>query len=425
MSTPQGTNRAAGPVRVILADDEPGVPRRRIGIPPGFRIASIMLAALLASAGVIIGVRLARAAAPPPSTPSTSLDAKSAPTLDATRLVPVGPRAVADTSEAAVDLAVGDLPQGTTAVALEVSIVKAARPGTVAVGADTVLRVPKAGASTSATAIVPVGADGKLAARTESGGRLLVNLVGAFVAAESATAGRIVATPPTEVLRLVPRSSGKDAEIDLANVPALRDAASYSAVLLQVAADVGVNGGSLAVGRRPKQLDQQVFWAATSGTDRTRSGFLIVPADGGSIHLHYQAGSLLTADLVGYVTGDQAPDSVAGLVVPVRQSALEPLKVGRGASADLSLVALDGSGAAPADRVAAALVTLSAVGASVGAVAVHPPSSAPPRNPILSAGGNAPRAATTLVRADAGQVRVTSAAGATATVTPQALILNG
>jgi hypothetical protein len=188
---------------------------------------------------------------------------------------------------------------------------------------------------------------------------------------------------------------------------------------------VGHNGVSLAVGPRPNQLDQNVLWAAKRGTDRTRSGFLIVPVIDDAIHLHYQAGSLLTVDLVGYVTGDQAPPSVAGLVVPVSPGQPGSVKVGGGGGVDLPIVSLDGSDAVPVDRVAAAFVTVSAISSAVGPVTVHSPDAAPPSNPILSAGGNANRSASTLVRAVNGQIRITAVAGATVTVTRQAIVLTG
>ena len=436
MKLPDGANREAGSVRVILADTKTGGARQR---PRGFRftrLAAVMLAALLASAGVIIGVRMATASPKVTGKPATQLDAKSAPALDATRLVLIGPYVLVDTrttgkvkAGGTVDLVAAELPEGATAVALEVSILEASAAGVVAIasaaGPVSVLRAGRAGVMTSATAIVPIGEDRKLSARSEGGGNLLISLVGAFVPAESATAGRVVATAPTEVLRLVPRTGGKDARIDLTRVPVLRDAGAYAAVLLQVAADVGHNGGSLAVGTRPDRLDQRVFWAATSGTDRTRAGFLIVPVDGRAIHLHYQAGSLLTVDVVGYVTGDDAPKSVAGLVVPVKPATAEPVKLPAGGNADVAIVSADGSDAVPADRVGAAFVTLSAVGQAVGPVAVHAPDAAPPKNAILSAGGNANRQISTLVRAVMGQVRVSTTAGATITVTRQAIVLTG
>jgi hypothetical protein len=434
MTSTGDANREAGSVRIIRADTAPETRKRR-GLPRGTRIGAIVLAALLSSAGVVVAVELLRNGPPPARTPAAALDARSVPTPDATHLVLVGPRVLADTRSTgalpaggSVDLPADEVPQGTTALLLEVSVIQAAGPGAVSIeseaGKATVLRAARAGLMTSTTAIVPARERGKLTALTEGGGHLLVNLVGAFVPVEAATAGRVVATPPTEVLRLVPDTAGKDAAIELSAVPTLA-AGTYTAVMLQVAADVGRNGGSLAVGVRPDRLGQQVYWAATSGNDRTRAGFMIVPVTGGKIHLHYQAGTLLTVDVVGYITGDTAPRSVAGLVVPVPPGTPEPVQITAGGTVDLPLVAPDGSDRVPAERVAAAFVTLSATGAAVGAVAVHPLDAPPPTNPILSAGGNAARQTSTLVRAVEGSVRVSTAAGASVTVVPQAIVLTG
>lgn len=83
---------------------------------------------------------------------------------------------------------------------------------------------------------------------------------------------------------------------------------------------------------------QELFWSATAGDDRTRDGFAVVPVTDGSFDLHYEAGTLLTVDAVGYVTGDAAPESAAGLVVLVPPDPGPAVEVPAGGSASVDVV---------------------------------------------------------------------------------------
>lgn len=426
------------------------------------RWVSIALAVVLTSGGVLLAARyLVEAQAREASRPAGVLDARSVasgpgvPAVvggrvvpGATRLVPMEPTLALDTrglsalaAGAEVTVRLRDLPPDTVAVLVEVSVVAAAGPGDVTVdggaGPVTVLRLPRAGAQQSATAVVRVGEDGTLRIRT-GGGDLLVNLVGAFQTAAVASAGRIVALPPVPVVRLVTKRDGKDARIRLSAVAGLRRAGPISAVLLNVAADVGPRGGSVAAGSAPGGLDQTVFWAASAGADRTRGGFLIVPVAGDVVDLHYQAGTEMRVDLVGYVTGDDAVASATGLILPVPPEPVRldpsrpepvpadpgrPVRVPAGASRDAVVVPPAGLAGVPPGRVSAALLGVLATGDAVGGVTVHPPGSAAPRNPTLLAPAGSARSALALAGVADGRVRIRSAAGASVTVIPRALIL--
>jgi hypothetical protein len=330
---------------------------------------------------------------------------------------------------AAVNLPLPGLPPGTTAVLLEVSLVDAIRPGAVTVdsgaGDVTVLRLARAKAMTSATVVVRLGRRDGLRARTEGGGHLLVNLVGAFEPAETSSSGRIVPVPATPVLRLVPATNGKIATVDLTGVPAVRDAGTVAAVLLQISADVGHNGGFIEMGPEAGALDHRVFWSPTAGEDRTRNGFLVVPVVDGAVHLHYQAGSLLTVDLVGYVTDGAAPPSPAGLVVPVQPGSGQPVRVAAGTPTDISVVPPADVDGVPADRVAAVLVDVNAVGDATGAITMYPPDSARPQDPTIATSNGAARQTLTAVGTARGAVRVDATADASVTLALQAVILGG
>lgn len=425
-----------GSVRVTVADSERDWRRR------GARLAVIVLAALLASAGVVGAVRLltpsseAGVGPPPSALDANSVTVPSATVPDTTRLALLGPVALLDSRATGaldpgseVDLPVPELPAGSTAVLLEVSVVQATGAGAITVESDagetTVVQVPDANVMTTATTVVPIGPDAQLRARTEAGGHLVVNLLGAFEPAGTAVAGRIVPVPATEVLRLVPELQGKDATITLADVPALAGAGSVSAVLVQIAADVGTNGGFVEFDGQAGEVKQELFWSATSGDDRTRDGFAVVPVAGGSFDLRYEAGTLLTVDVVGYVTGDNAPESTAGLVVLVPPDPGPAVEIPAGGSTSVELVPAGGVAGVPADKVAAVLLGVVATGDAPGGVTVSAPGSEPPTNPTIEAAVGAPRPTVTLVAVVDGVAQVDSEAGAAVTLSLQAVTLTG
>jgi len=140
------------------------------------------------------------------------------------------------------------------------------------------------------------------------------------------------------------------------------------------------------------------------------------------VHIHYEAGNVLTADLVGYVTDDTAPASDAGLVVvPSPPAAGTEIRVGAGQEEQATLLA----GGVPADRLAGALVGITATGNALGAITVHAPDVAAPANPTMIAAAGGARQSVTLVATAKGAVRVGSAAGASVGLAPLAVILGG
>jgi hypothetical protein len=445
-----------GSVRIAVAEAE-GRPVNRTVL-----VAVVVFTMVLASAAVVLGNRFivggvetdgnevpatplgarsltattpAAAPAPPdPAAPPTTETGAERAVPGSTRLALLGPVPLVDTRDSGglpagseVAMALPELPAGSTAVLLEVSLLDAAGPGAVTVisgaGTTTALRLPRAKAQTTATVVALIGADAELRARTEGGGRLLVNLVGAFEPVEASTAGRIVAVPATEVLRLVPATDGKDATIDLTTVPALSGAGTVSAALLQITADVGVNGGFVATGTAADARDQMMYWMPTSGDDRTRGGFQVVPVVDGTVHVHYEAGTQLTASLVGYVTDDTAPSRIAGLVVPVPPSAPAPTDIPAGGQADIEVIPAEGIEGVPADRVAATLLGITTTGEAAGGVGVHPPDAPAPATPTATASKGTARPALTLVETVDRTVRVTSGPAASVTLSPQAVVL--
>lgn len=402
------------------------------------RIAALASAAVMASAGVIVAAELVQSGrntspstldAPPSAAVSGASAARVVP--GQSRFVVVGPKALVPQGSAlgtGAEIAVPlpQIPRGSNAVLLEVSLSEAAGPGTVTVasstGTVTALRLPRAGAQSSATVVARLGGDTALKVRSEGGGKLALNLVGAFEPSERSAAGRVVPVPATQVAKLVPKTEGKFVTVDLTSVPALRGV-GYTALLLQFIADVGANGGFVEAGLSAGRFDQKILWNPTTAQDRVRGGFLVVPvaAGTGTVHIHYEAGNVLTADLVGYVTDDAAPASDAGLVVAAPSSAGTEVRVAAGQRAQATLAVVG----VPVDRLAGALLGITATGDALGPVTVHAPDAAAPANPTLFAAAGAARQGVTLVGTARGAVQVSSAAGAAVGMAPMVIVLGG
>jgi hypothetical protein len=416
-------------------------------MPMALYVGGLAFTVVFAAGLVLLGVRWFTAPRPAPATlqaqdlPAVPTPAASPGTVGAqdpskgrtkdqvrsTRLVVPPARHLLDrgvTPGAVVDLPLPRLRPGTSAVLLQLSMTEATGPGQVRVRSAVedvpALRLPRAGAQTSAAVIVLLGPDHTLRVSSTGGGRLIANLTGTFEAADDATAGRLLPVRAQPVLTL--QNGSHDAVVDLSRVSAVRAAGSVSAVLLHVAAQVGNLGGHVAEGRSLRHPNQVVYWAATTAGDQVRHGFLVVhvPADG-RIRLHYKAGSYLQVELLGVVTGNRAPQSTTGLVVPVPLFLAPSVRVTKAGHTDVPLIPTAGLVGVPRDRAEAALLTLTATAEVVGDVSVAAPGRTAPA--ALSAGGGRPRATLTLSGLVNGAVSITNETGAVVVLTPRALIL--
>jgi hypothetical protein len=444
------------------------------------RIVAVGVAVLVGAGVALAGTRLLLAddnvptGAPPvagqgndrdPDVPLTN----AARAIASNRLEPFGPRSLFDNRSgeplrpgAEVNVSLLDVAEASTAVVLAVSALDATQAGAVTVtssaGTVPAMRLAGPGGQTSSTLIVPVAGDGALRVRDEAGGRLVVQLAGTLTPSFSATDGRVVPVPSREIFRLVKASEGKEKELALDAVPEL-SGKSVSAVLLQVAADVGVDGGFVRAGDEDRQ---ELFWSATRGADRTRGGLMLVPIDGDKITIHYEAGTELRADLVGYVTGSAAPASTEGLIVLVPPSdagdsgdpnassgAGDPGDAsgpeGGGGPADagisgddaevgadakkLTVIPAAGLAGVPFDRVGGAFLRVTAQGTGTGEVAVRggdvtpAPAASDQGNPTMLAAEGVSRSTLTLVTVSDGEVSAAAEAGAALTLTPEAVLL--
>jgi hypothetical protein len=434
----EGENSMQGQLRVTST----GTSRKRTAL----YAAVLVLTVVLSSGATMIGFKLLTEPRPPAKTLDTvklasgagrSAAGTAAPAKQAvasTRLVVAGPQRLLDTrrtgalppgGEANIPLPSSISPDS-TAVLLGVSLLNAAGPGQVSIKSDAddvpALRLAAKKYATSATVVVLLGSDHKLRLKTVGGGQVLVDLLGDFEPTDSAAAGRVVPVDPERVLRLRPGVDGNDVDLKIADMAALRKVGSVSAVLLHLSGDVGVHGGHVYFGPSKARLNQQVLWGPTSGADRTRHGFVLVPVPKGKFHLQYHAGTELRVELVGYVTGAKAANSAAGLIVPLPYQAASAVRVATAGRTNVTVVPAAGLSGVSPDRVTAAIFSLATESNRRGDIALTTPGRKA-GYPILSVAPAKQRVAATLTRVAKGQVTVAGVVGAQVILTPRALII--
>lgn len=255
---------------------------------------------------------------------------------------------------------------GAASVAFSVSIIDAARSGTVMFdgrsGSVEALRLPGPGATTTNLTVVPVDGD-EVTIRSSAGGHLVVDVIGTFEAVDTAVAaGRFVLTERYRVGRLVTADEGRELELPLAG-QAWVDEIAYdaegtqtagrdydlsdaSAVLVLITADVANEGGVIRIGPDHDQYGQMLMWGPASGDDRIRHGLAVLtPTDGRLAALRYDGGSELTVEVVGYFTGDTALDSAVGLLLPTDPKTLATTTIPAGSNRVVDGFAAGASGA--------------------------------------------------------------------------------
>lgn len=290
-------------------------------------------------------------------------------------------RLVAGPPQRVVDTRAGDQPApppGTvqeielgvqpSAVVLSVSLLGSERAGAVTVdglaGPVEAVTVPQAGTTTTNLVIVPVVGN-RVNAWSSAGGHLIVDLVATFEAVSGpVAAGRFVPVEPQPVGRLETAVDGRQLDIPLGDTVSSEEA---DAILVELAADVGADGGVIRSGPGPDDLSQALMWG-TAGFDgdQRRGLVLVTPDELNQLSVDYQGGSVLTATVVGYFTSDGAEVATSGLFVPSGprllfdgpSEASSPVRVdGLGPDVGTILVT-SGSGAGAADRSGAAVVAV-------------------------------------------------------------------
>ncbi len=247
--------------------------------------------------------------------------------------VPVGPLRLADTRAGGGYTRIGSssirvpvtgrpgVPAGLVAVVVDLTVTRVVGPGFVAAAptgaAATVsqLTMAAAGQTRSAAAIVRVGAGGQIDISSSVPADLIVDLLGGFVPATSASAGRYQAAGPVRLLdtrRSAALPAGAVVTLPLpAGVPA-----DATAIAVNLTSAPGFAPGyvtAYAAGRaRPVASALTV-----DAPGEVRAAFAIVPVWSRGLSVFVSMACQLLVDFAGWFTGPSAAPSTDGLFVPI------------------------------------------------------------------------------------------------------------
>ncbi len=254
---------------------------------------------------------------PPTDVPATEPPVKALPE-GTSRLVPLDPTRILDSQDlpSTGDAYAVELARDWVAVALSVTIAGDPDAGTVMIdggaGAVEAIVLDQPGATSTNLVVVPtIGRN--LTVWSTAGGRVIVDMVGGFEPSQATEAGRFVATEPVEIARLVTAEQGRETDLPFAEAVSGERADAY---LVSIVADVGADGGMVRLGSGADDYDQVMMWGPDSAGSIERRGLVLLrPNDLGEVHLRYDGGSILTAEVVGYFTNESQPTSTTGLFV--------------------------------------------------------------------------------------------------------------
>lgn len=298
------------------------------------RTRSLGLRRIVASIIGTLALTVPTAAAPPAAVSAAGAGAAS-------QFRAVGPFRLADTRAAACTCTRIDehttrvvvagrngVGNGITAVALTVTATAAPLAGYVSVypagraAPDTSTLNLRVGADVSNSTIIPVGNGGAVDVYTSVTTQIIVDISGSFTPAETATAGRFVPTVPTRVL-----------DTRVAQSTGMTNGTGGSGATVTIALPSGVSPDARAVAVNVTSVDALgpgylAGYAAGSpapdtsflnpdGSGAALAASVILPVSAQGLTITSLAGGQLVVDLVGWFTGDSAPSSSNGLLVPV------------------------------------------------------------------------------------------------------------
>ncbi|KOX18576.1 hypothetical protein ADK67_35755 [Saccharothrix sp. NRRL B-16348] len=293
------------------------------------------------------------------------------------------------------------MPDGATAVALNVTVTDAAGPGHVTAWsgegtrpATSNLNVERAGDTIANLAVVPLSPSGQVGLHTTTTADLIADVAGYFVTSSSATAGRLAPLTPARLAdtRTGPRpAAGSTITVRAAGVGGVPPAGAVGVVLNVTATEVAGPG-------------HVTVWPAdrarptASNLNTTRAGQTIpnavwapLSADG-AVKLFTSAPAHLVVDVAGWFTGETAASGTAGLFVPTSPTRLldtrPEYRIGHqgGKPAAWTAVSATLAGRAPVPAGAAAVVANVTVTEAErpGHVTVHPGGTARPQASSLN-----------------------------------------
>jgi YVTN family beta-propeller protein len=351
-------------------------------------------------------VPLAAEPAPPPSAATAGVARANVPaSVTTARFVPVAPARLFDSRRSgplpAASITrlrvagVAGVPATATAAALNVTVTEAGAAGFVTVWpAGTAqpttsnVNVEHPSATVPNLVVVPLGVDGSADVFTLAAAHVVVDVVGAWEPAASATSGRLQAVQPVRVLDtrqggIVP--NGGTVEVDVSRV-----AGTPSGAVLNVTATEATGPGFVTVwaaGRpRPDSSNLDI-----EEPGQTVANLVVTPTSpDGKVALFAQTATHLVVDVVGVFTDDSAAASADGLLVPLAPARLldtrtrAPLpRLTGGARADLPVA---GQADIPAAGASAVIVNLTMTESSDAAfVTAYPAQTALPPTSNLNA----------------------------------------
>lgn len=282
----------------------------------------------------VIGVLFGACSLAPGAPPASAVAPAAAPVTSAYR--PVGPVRLADTRTGQGFETLGDgtvrvpvaglrgVPKDAVAAVLTVTVTDTRAGGYVTVWPAggvrptvSTLNADEAGQTVANGATVALGAGGAVDVFASMPAAVVVDVVGAYVPASHATAGRFVPMAPVRVADTRtwrgPLGPGERLTVPLgADVP---DDALAAVVNLTVDAATGP-GYWTAFGTGADQPLASVL--NTDAVGQTRAALTVVPLAGrAAFDVVGQTGGHVVADLVGWFTGGTAPDRTDGLFVPL------------------------------------------------------------------------------------------------------------
>lgn len=345
-------------------------------------VTAIVLAVSLAVslAVTMIGWPASTSALPPP--PDSEADGEATPT---SRFEALEPCRLADTRTGTgfrlldpltrrVDLGTCDIPGDATAIVATTTVISATTSGW-SVGYPAGSARPNAatlnwsrGMTRGNSSTITVGPDFAIDVFRSDGfdsGHLALDVVGAFLPAESATRGRFV--PATEAQRVLdtrgerPLPAATSRQIPLpASVPAGVDALAITVTVVSTTGPTFLTAYPAGSERPLASL------LNADGAGQVRSAATIVPVNDTGFELYGSATTDVVVDMTGWFTGPAADSSTAGLFVPVpprrlRDTRLDVEALYAAGTAEVTLP--DDFETAAGDGAAAVAVSMTMIGA--------------------------------------------------------------
>ncbi|MFK8025851.1 MAG: SGNH/GDSL hydrolase family protein [Ilumatobacter sp.] len=193
-----------------------------------------------------------------------------------------------------------------------------------------------AGSTRANSATVALGADGHIAIHRKGkfgDGNVLVDVVGAFVPADTANAGRFEVAPVAERLLDTRADNGAPLRAESSVRLPLPDGVPTDAVALAVnltVVDTRARGFFSLYPAGTERPTASVLNADAAA--QTRAAATIVPVNDGGFDVFTKSGAHVIVDMTGWFTGASAPASADGLFVAInpdrlRDTRLEPAPV--------------------------------------------------------------------------------------------------